>query len=169
MMEGVMEQPGDFSRAARQIAAYTREHHRMTAEEVGRLFFDEGFFGLLYGGSDFLPRTADHPNSELLVIRSFTGRPVILFQFERPGTNLRSRLGELELTARATLGRALGLSVITNGRELWVFRMRDGRMWQQGTRFLLGGMSPEQTRAFVNFFQHCQVNWNRQLRSPRFW
>lgn len=168
-MEGVLKQQRAFRRAARQIAVYTRHHRGLNREDVSRLFFDKGFFKLLYGGRDVRAEETDRLEGELLVIRSFTGRPMILFQFERPRADLRDKLDGLERDAQIILGRSLGLTVITDGSVLWLFRMVDGRMRRPETCFRLADMSPDHTRAFVNFFQHCQVNWNRQLRSPRLW
>lgn len=172
-MENVMQQQKAFKRAASRIASRTtsgveaREIGRCT---VGRLFFETGFLDLLgYGpGAGRTEAYLDEDNAEVRVL-SFTGRPIALIEFCSPDEDLDGCTAELAEHARDVIGRADGLAGVSNGRELRLYRMRDGNMRQTPEVFDLAQLSSEQIRALVNYFQHSQVDWSRQLRSPQLW
>lgn len=172
-LEHVMQHQQAFRRAASRIAAHATsgvEVHRMDRRAVGELFFETGFFDLLgYGpGAGRTEAHLDEEDAEVRIL-SFTGRSIALLEFRAPGEDLDTCTAELAEHARCVVGRAGGLAGVSNGRELRLYRMRDGNMRPTPAVFDLAHLSPEQIRALVNYFQHAQVDWSRQMRSPQLW
>lgn len=169
-METVMNRPNAFIRAARQIVGETNGQHGMGGKDVGRAFFESGLLDMLgYGEPEYRVDGCLDEDCTEIVIRSFTGRPIAVLVFREPGADLASTAVELEQVGRSAIGYSRGLAGITNGGELWLFRMHEGTMRQPAERFDLATLSTERIRALLNFFQHCQVCWRRHLRSPQLW
>ena len=169
-LEGVMQSQSAFCNVARRVATLSKGRDDLDQWGVEELFFKTGLFNML-GFSEpgvTLNRCQDAEHAHLCV-RSFTGRPMAIVEFERPGEDLGWHTDRLARDARDLLGAAPGLAILTDGRELWVFRVRHGRMDDEPAVFKLAEMSEQSTRALLNYFQHCQVRWPRQLRAPCLW
>lgn len=169
-METIMDHPTVFARAARKVARQTRRRRKMKRQEVAQVFFQSGLLDMLgYGGPEYRINDCLDEECVNVVMRSFTGRPIAVLSFREPDEDLAASIDELEQVAFEVLGSTMGLAGVTNGSELWLYRMHEGVLLRPGEQFDLAAMTTDCIRALLTFFQHCQVCWPRHLRSPRFW
>lgn len=148
----------ELRRVANELGATCQEWEGHDEREVVTLFVDRGFFrGLGYGrvGEDVrLELRAGHGRADV-TLRAFSGRPICLIEFKRPGVDLGEHVARLNDYARELLP---DYAALTNGVDFWLFE-RDGNTLQEPPRtFRLTTLSGADARFLAQCLEKREVD-----------
>jgi hypothetical protein len=147
-------------RAAARAVSETVEGRFLDEREVVTLFFQRGFFAALgYGsvGDDIRLEQRLARGRADVILRSFTGRGVALIEFKNPRIDdLNAHQSQLADYAHELLPR---FGALTNGRELWVYRVVDGTLQSPPDRYDLHTLTISQALEIHRKLHRRDVDW----------
>ncbi len=157
-METRHEEMRDVFEAAQAVAAAARGA-RLDERELVTLFFQHGFFAALgYQGigEDIRLEARLRRGRADVILRSFTGRPIALIEYKRPGVDLDRHVEQLRAYARDLIPT---FALLTNGGDLWLYRVRDGALEEPPRRFSLDSLTADEARFLFDVLHRREVDW----------